>query len=143
MRQSPGATGLPPVSGFTSVLANICPRRDCYVISSKAALLCERHPELCVISEFPPKPVPIPECGPVSCPEPWFDIRNPAMFVAGADGAKVARAKGASVRSIGDKDFRTLDEGVTLRAGDVLRLPPGAVFEARSAQGSFATPVDG
>jgi hypothetical protein len=136
--------GSPPaISVLSAALADLCPRRNCFLISSKAASICERHPELCVATDFPPKPMPIPECGPVGCPEPWFDIRKPTMFVASAAGGTVMRTKGVTVRSANNKEFRPLKEATTLHPGDVLRIPPGAVFEARSGEGTFATPPDG
>ena len=135
--------GSPPLQIVGYPFHQICPRGDCLLISSKAVLICERMPDLCKFATKQPDFPPTPECGPVSCPAPWFDIRQPIMFVATADGAKVTVAKGVTIRTADGKDYKPIDQGAVLQAGDLLRIPPGAVFEARSAGTLFATPKDG
>jgi hypothetical protein len=132
-----------PMLQLANKLKDICPHGDCFIVSSKAALLCERRPEICALPALPVEFPPIPECGPVSCPAPWFDIRKPVMFVAKADGANVRTAKGVTILSFGSREFSPVKEGTALKAGDILRIPPGAVFDAQSGSVAFSTPAEG
>ena len=130
--------GQPPLMGFELV----CPRGDCFVLSSRAASFCERNPHACVVT-LPPEFLDELQCGPRGCPQPWLDIRKPTMLVWQADGVPVAAAQGATIKSRDDKEFRAVKRGDTLRAGDVLRLPPGAALEAKTDVKTFATPKGG
>jgi len=116
---------------------------DCIQVSSRAALFCERNPLACVIPAFPPGFPEPPICGSQGCPPPWSDIRNPTLIVMPAGGAAVTLAQNASIKPLTDGTYRALKVGETLRGGDVLRLPPGAVLEAKAGDRVFATPRNG
>jgi hypothetical protein len=120
----------------------LCPRNACVTVSSQAAAFCERNPDVC-LAPLPSELLEPVGCGPRGCPPRWFDISKPALLVMQAEGAPVDVAQNVEIKPRGDKAYRALKQGETLRAGDLLRLRPGAMFEAKAGSTSLATPKIG
>jgi hypothetical protein len=116
------------------VLEQICPYGDCIPIVLDPGSIYEHVPDFGVVAY--PAQLPV-------ATKPWFDARRPMLFVARAEGARVTVASGVTFRAAGTQEFVPLKEGAALKAGDVLRIPAGAVFAARTDTAAFATPKEG
>jgi len=112
------------------------------LVSSPAAAFCERNPVTCLIP-LGPELAEQRACASGGCPPQWFDVRKPALMVMDADGAAVAAAQKVEIKQRGGRAYRPLKPAEILRAGDVVRLGPGAVFEAARGRTRFTTPKGG
>jgi hypothetical protein len=121
----------------------LCPQAFCVPVSSNSARFCERNARSCDLGPMTLRAREQRHCGARGCGPSWFDTRKPAMFIMQAEGAAVRAAQNVQVKPQDATAYRALRQGEALRAGDVLRLPPGGVFEARADRRVFASPKTG
>jgi hypothetical protein len=118
----------------------LCPRGRCIVLPLDVRLECSLSGARC--PRFPPS-CDIRCTGLTCCGDPQPSIDEDGLLLGWAEGGRVERAVSVTILPAGGEGFTPLASGRVLRAGDLLRLPPGSHLAVQAGEGGFATDRQG
>jgi hypothetical protein len=117
----------------------LCPPGICSQLPEPRVQECLVNPRKCL-------PLP-PACDPRAarfqlCGEP--ESRRPGgLLLAWADGASVSIAEGVQIKRAGSPRFSPMEQGTTLREGDIVAVPRSSRLAIRTEGGEIRTPRGG
>ena len=131
------ASTRPPIPPVFTLL---CPPGVCSYVRWRGDLECLTDPLKCRRTI----PVCDPRCARIDCcGGPLPPIDQPGVILGWAEGGKVLAVSGVEILPHNSKRYVPLTRGRILRAGDILRIQPGAQLNLKTRYATFKTAPEG